>query len=161
MKLWDFVVAIHAAPGVDEGLIALQDNHGQCVSYLLWAVWAARESRPVSEAALAEATALTHAWENEVTAPLRAARRNLKRPWPPMDDQARETFRERVKAEEFAAERLLLDTLETLTLTPTPTPTGDPIAVRGALAKAMAAWSPPASVETAASLLPMFETFAI
>ena len=157
MRLWDFVVAIHAAPGVDEGLIALQDNHGQCVSYLLWVVWAAREGRLVRGAALAEAAALTHAWEGEVTAPLRVARRNLKRAWPPMDDQARETFRERVKTEEFAAERLLLDTLETLT----PAPAGLSISVRGALAKAMAAWSPPAPVETAASLLPMFETFAI
>ena len=157
MRLWDFVVAIHRAPGVDEGLIALQDDHGQCVSYLLWAVWTAREGRPVSGAALAEAATLAQAWEGEVTAALRAARRNLKRAWPPMDDRAREAFRERVKTEEFAAERLLLDTLEALT----PTSSAAPIAVRGVLAKAMAAWPSPASADTAATLLPMFETFAI
>ena len=53
MKLWDFAVAIHGEPGVDAGLLDLQDNHGQCVSYLLWAVWAARHGRAVDEAELA------------------------------------------------------------------------------------------------------------
>jgi len=157
VKLWDFAVTIHAEPGVDAALLDLQDNHGQCVSYLLWAVWTARTGRPVGQAALASAAGLAQAWEAEVAGPLRAARRNLKRPWPPMADGRRERLRSKVKAVEMAAERTLLDSLEALT----PRRRGPSGTVAERLAEAMAAWSPPASIDAAAPLLPVFEGFAI
>lgn len=156
MGLWDFAVAIHAAPGVDEGLIALQDHHGQCVSYLLWAVWTARCGRSANGAVLANGAALARNWEAEVTAPLRAARRALKRGWDPVPDGAREALRSEVKAGEFAAERLLMQALEALT--PERAAAGD---VRERLAAAMGAWGGPAAIADAEPLLPMFETFAI
>jgi len=156
VKLWDFAVAIHGEPGVDAGLIDLQDNHGQCVSYLLWAVWAARHGRAVGEAELALAAGLARDWEAEVSAPLRAARRNLKRSWPPMADTKREALRTRVKASELSAERTLLEALEALT--PRRRGAGD---VAERLRAAMAAWSPPAPIAAAAALLPIFERFAI
>jgi len=160
VRLWAFAVALHAEPGVDAALIDLQDNHGQCVSYLLWAIWAARHGRPVSDAELADAARLARDWEAEVTAPLRAARRNLKRPWPPVSDARREALRSRAKAVEFAAERTLLETLEASTRRRSRAGTAD---VRGRLQAAMAAWSAPAPppVSAAASLLPIFERFAI
>jgi uncharacterized protein (TIGR02444 family) len=156
VTLWDFAVAIHGEPGVDAGLIDLQDNHGQCVSYLLWAVWAARLGRPVGAAQLEAAAALARAWEAEVGGPLRAARRNLKRPWPPMDDDSRGALRSDVKAVEMQAERALIEALEAAT----PEGSGD-ADVAGRLSAAMAAWSPPAPISAAGSLLPIFERFAI
>jgi len=157
VKLWDFAVAIHAEPGMDAGLLDLQDKHGQCVSYLLWAVWTARFGRPVSESDLGSAASLARGWEAEVAGPLRAARRNLKRPWPPMADVPRERLRSKVKAVELAAERTLLDQLEALT----PRQRGAGVTVADRLAEAMTAWSSPPPIEAAAELLPIFEGFAI
>jgi len=158
MRLWDFAVAIHGEPGVDAGLIDLQDNHGQCVSYLLWAVWAARHGPPVTETELEMAAGLARDWEAEVTAPLRAARRNLKRSWPPMADVRREALRTRVKAVELSAERTLLEALEAATPKRTGR-AGDSVAE--GLHAAMTVWSKPAPASALAPLLPIFETFAI
>ena len=143
MKLWDFALAIHGEPGMDAGLIDLQDNHGQCVSYLLWAVWAARHGRPVTDAELAVAAGLARDWEAEVTAPLRAARRALKQPRPPMADARRDALRTRVKAVELAAERTLLEALEAATPKRAGQAGGD---VAEQLRAAMAAWSAPAPI---------------
>lgn len=156
MKLWDFAVAIHGEPGVDTGLINLQDKHGQCVSYLLWAVWAARHGRAVGEAELTLAAGLARDWEAEVGGPLRAVRRTLKRSWPPMADARREALRTKVKASELSAERTLLEALEAMT--PRRRGAAD---VAMQLHAAMAAWSSPAPVAAAATLLPIFERFAI
>jgi uncharacterized protein (TIGR02444 family) len=156
VNLWGFAVAIHAAPGVDEGLIDLQDNHGQCVSYLLWAVWTARCGRAADAAVLSKGAALARSWEAEVTAPLRAARRSLKRDWTPVPEGAREALRSEVKASEFAAERLLLEALEALT--PDPAPATE---VRDRLKAAMSAWGALAPISAIEPLLPMFVSFAI
>jgi len=158
VKLWDFAVAIHGEPGVDAGLIDLQDNHGQCVSYLLWAVWAVRRGRRVGEAELILAVRLARDWEAEVGGPLRAVRRTLKRPWPPMADTRREALRTKVKASELSAERTLLEALEALTPRQG---RGDGADVAERLYAAMAAWSSPAPVAALATLLPIFERFAI
>ena len=158
MRLWDFAVAIHAEPGVDAGLLDLQDNHGQCVSYLLWAVWTARMGRPVSQAQRASAAELARAWESEVGGPLRAARRNLKRSRPPMSDEAREALRSQVKAVEMDAERALIEALEATTSAGSGSGAAD---VAERLGAAMAAWSPTAPIDAAADLLPIFEGFAI
>jgi uncharacterized protein (TIGR02444 family) len=159
VRLWDFAVAIHGEPGVDAGLIDLQDNHGQCVSYLLWAVWAARHGRPVGEAELALAAGLARDWEAEVAAPLRAARRSLKRPWPPMADAKREALRTRVKASELSAERTLLEALEALA----PRRPGAGASVVEQLRAAMTAWSgsAPPPIPALTTLVPIFERFAI
>ena len=154
MRLWDFEVAIHGEPGVDAGLLDLQDNHGQCVSYLLWAVWTARLGRPVDAALLEAATGLARAWEAEVGGPLRAARRNLKRLWPAVNDQSREALRSDVKAAEMLAERVLIEALEAAT------PAGSGAADVGErLRAAMTAWSAPAPMDAVAPLVPIFERF--
>jgi uncharacterized protein (TIGR02444 family) len=157
MRLWAFAVALHGEPGVDAALIDLQDHHGQCVSYLLWAVWAARQDRPVDAGDLQAAVGLARDWETQVTAPLRAARRNLKRTWP-MADAPRERLRTRVKAAELSAERTLLEALEALTPKRGAAGGGD-LAAR--LHAALRAWSTPAPVEALATLLPIFQRAAI
>jgi uncharacterized protein (TIGR02444 family) len=110
MALWDWVVAAYERPGVPEACLTLQDAHGLNTSYLLWA-WQAG----VTDAArLAQGAALARAWDASALHPIRAARRALKAPHPPVDDAVREALREEVKAMELHAERVLVETLERL-----------------------------------------------
>jgi uncharacterized protein (TIGR02444 family) len=147
MALWDWALEVHGWAGVDAALIALQDDHGQCVSYLLWAAWTASAGRPLDAASLDRGADLTRRWEGEVTSPLRAARRGLKPAWPGVADAAREALRGRVKADELDAERCLLEALEALS--PIGAPTGAPAGanVAQALVAASAAWNAPNGVE--------------
>ncbi len=140
MRYWDWAVEVHGREGVDALLTGLQDTHGQCVSYLLWAAWAAAERRPVEEALLRTAADVAHRWEAVATSPLRHARRELKAAFPPIDDGARLGLREQVRGAEFAAERLLMETLEAVT----PAPADAPRDLVGALRRAVAAWPNPA-----------------
>ena len=82
MSYWDWAIEVHGHEGVDAALNALQDDHGQCVAYLLWAAWAAAGGRVLPPEILAQGAALARHWEGAATRPLRAARRNLKTPAP-------------------------------------------------------------------------------
>jgi uncharacterized protein (TIGR02444 family) len=110
MSLWAWACAAYARPRVAETCLALQDAHGQNTCLLLWALWA----RPTDAALVARAAAVARAWDAAAISPLRAARRALKAPSPPVADTARERLRGDVKAAELAAERVLLETLEGL-----------------------------------------------
>ncbi len=140
MSYWDWAVEVHGRDGVDAALMALQDQHGQCVAYLLWAAWAAAEGRMLDSVLLSQAAALAAHWEAAATGPIRQARRELKAPAPPIDDDARNALREQVRKAEFAAERLLMDTLEGLA----PAPSGKAGNVAQAMIAATAAWTSPA-----------------
>jgi uncharacterized protein (TIGR02444 family) len=136
LSYWDWAVAVHGRDGVDAALTGLQDAHGQCVSFLLWAAWAAGEGRPLDPVILAQAAALARHWEAEASGPLRAARRGLKAPAPPIPDDERMALREEVRKAEFAAERLLMETLEALA----PKPDGPPRDLGQAMVEASLAW---------------------
>jgi len=140
---WDWAVQVHGRPGVDAALTGLQDAHGQCVAYLLWAAWAAAEGRPLDPATLAAGADLAAQWEAAATGPLRQARRALKPALPPVDDAAREALRDQVRKAEFAAERLLMETLEAMAATPG----GASPDVVAALLAASGAWRVPAPAE--------------
>ncbi len=148
MSYWDWAVEAHGREGVDAMLIDLQDLHGQCVAYLLWAAWAAAEARNLPRVVLAQAAQLAQHWEAEATGPIRRARRGLKAAAPPIDDASREALREQVRKAEFAAERLLMETLEQLA----PEPEGARREIGPALAMAVEAWGRPAPPETLADL---------
>jgi uncharacterized protein (TIGR02444 family) len=109
MALWDWMVAAYQRPGVPETSLKLQDEFGQNTSVLLWAAWA----KPADPAILQRAVRTAQAWDAAALHPLRAARRALKTPAPPVADAAREGLREDVKAAELRAERVLVETLET------------------------------------------------
>lgn len=110
MAIWEWALEAYARPGVPEACLRLQDEHGQNVSLLLWAVHAETKDPAV----LARAADAARAWDRAVLVPLRQVRRTLKAPLPSVDDDARLSFREEVKAVELAAERLLLETLDGL-----------------------------------------------
>ena len=140
MSYWDWAVSVHGRDGVDHALTDLQDRHGQCVAYLLWTAWAAAEGRAPEPVVLAQGAALAAHWEDAATGPLRTARRELKVSAPPVADAARLALRERVRSAEFAAERLLMETLEALA----PAPSGAPSAPGPAMIAACRAWRKPA-----------------
>ena len=132
MGLWDWALGAYARPKVAAVCLALQDGHGQNVPLLLAAAWAAAEGHTLD---LDRAVALTSAWEADVVAPLRAARRGLKISRSAIPDTGREALRETVKAVELEAERLLLRALESLAWP------GDAAPVEPALTAAAARWS--------------------
>lgn len=110
MSLWDWTLKAYGEPGVPEATLVLQDAYGQNTSFLLWAVWAEGPDATI----LAEAARIARAWDSTVLKPIRDIRRALKPAFPPVDDGAREGLREDVKAAELRAERVLMETLETL-----------------------------------------------
>jgi uncharacterized protein (TIGR02444 family) len=140
MTLWDWAVEVHGRPGVEALCLRLQDDHGQCVSYLLWAAWMARQERRLSQGELAEAAAIAKSWETNITQPLRRVRRALKSPAPGMPTDAQAVLRQRVQADELAAERLLLETLERCARA---TPTG-PTDLAATFINVAESWDPPA-----------------
>ena len=65
---WDWAVEVHGREGVDGALIDLQDAHGQCVAYLLWAAWAATQGRTLDPVILAQAVAPSSQWRARAAA---------------------------------------------------------------------------------------------
>jgi len=108
--IWEWALSAYARPGVGEACLRLQDEHGQNTSFLLWAVWAEVKDHEL----LARAAAVTRAWDETALSPLRAVRHALKPAQPPVEDEAREGLREDVKGAELRAERVLMETLASL-----------------------------------------------
>jgi uncharacterized protein (TIGR02444 family) len=144
MGLWDWMLAAYARPGIPETCLTLQDEFGQNTAVLLWAAWA----RPADAGVLERATRTAQAWDETTLHPLRAVRRALKSPAPPVADAAREGLREDVKAAELRAERVLAETLEALGGTPK-SDRGSALAAMTAVVKA---WGRPAPVDALAAL---------
>lgn len=141
MNLWDFANRVHAQPGVEAACLSLQDDHGQCVSFLMWRLWTLAERRPVDGVLLGDAVAAAQTWEAAATAPLRTVRRRLKTlpSQIPADGQAR--LREAIKSAELESERLLLQALEAMT----PATAGLNPGVERAMRTAALAWGGPAA----------------
>jgi uncharacterized protein (TIGR02444 family) len=148
MALWDWTLEAYARSGVPAATLALQDDHGQNTAYLMWAVWAEVDD----PGQLGRAAEIARRWEMLVVAPLRQVRRGLKAAAPPVDNRAREALRDDIKAAELRAERVLMETLETLV----GDRRGGASALR-ALQAASAAWGRPAPDEALAALAIAFE----
>ena len=143
MSLWDWTLKAYGQAGVPEATLALQDSHGQNTSFLLWAVWA----EGPDATALAEGAKVARAWDQTVLTPTRDIRRALKPAFPGVDDHAREGLREDIKAAELRAERVLMESLESLA----GSESGGHPALE-ALKAASAAWGKPASDDALATL---------
>jgi uncharacterized protein (TIGR02444 family) len=134
---WDWALKAYAAPGVQDACLSLQDTAGQNVPLLLWAAWTAATGRPIDEDAIEGACDCARAWDTAAVSPLRALRRTLKGVNPDIDNTARESLREAVKAVELAAERHLMSGLEALA----PPPADRPLAAVDALVSVARVWS--------------------
>jgi uncharacterized protein (TIGR02444 family) len=107
---WAFSLPLYARPGVQQILLQLQDGNGADVTTVLYILWRASCGSRLDAKALILIELRTQPWREEVIRPLRTVRRAMKgliagRP-------AAEALRERVKAAELEAERLLHGVLE-------------------------------------------------
>ena len=109
MSLWDWAALAYARPGVQTACLALQDDHGQCVSFLLWALWLQDQGRAPTRQGLARAAGLARPWEDQALRPLRAARRALKT-LDPVGEPA--SLYAQAKAVELETERGLMRALQ-------------------------------------------------
>ena len=160
MSFWTWAAAAYGRDGVEAACLALQDEHGQSVPFLLWAAWAAEEGRALDSAALGAGEALARRWGDAVVGPLRGVRRGLKPSDAEIADAEREALRDQVKASELESERLLMEALERLA----PAPGATPGLLRDALAAAAVAWNPQApesALQTLAAALYPARAFAI
>ena len=148
MKFWTWALEAYARPGAAEVCLDLQDRFGQCIPYLLWAAWAAREGRPLDAKALQAGAELSGRWEAAAVGPLRQARRAMKPSVAGIAEGAREAIRAEVKALELKAEQLLIETLEGLA----PEAGSPSLAVGAALSAAAGAWPSEAPIEALARL---------
>lgn len=143
MRFWTWALEAYARPGAAEACLDLQDRFGQCVPYLLWTAWAAREGRVLDAETLRAGAERSARWEAAAVGPLRQARRAMKPSVAGIAEEAREALRAEVKALELKAERLLIETLEALA----PAPASAALALEPALADAARAWPSEASDE--------------
>ena len=111
MALWDWTLKAYGQTGVPQACLALQDDYGQNVPLLLWAVWA----EAADPAVLARAADIARRWEALTLSPIRQVRRSLKPALDGVHDDKRQALREDVRAIELRAERVLMETLEDLT----------------------------------------------
>ncbi|HEY1447791.1 MAG TPA: TIGR02444 family protein [Caulobacteraceae bacterium] len=137
MRLWDYALAAWRRPGVSETALELQDRHGQCVPLLLWRAWATADGRRIDGGCLEAAVSIARAWEPEIIAPLRRARRALGKTPEGPDDGAIQRLRQAVRASELDAEKALLEALEGLT----PPPSGAEGDLAQLLAGLMETWN--------------------
>jgi uncharacterized protein (TIGR02444 family) len=141
-RLWDWALEAYGRPGVEAACLRLQDEGGQSVPFLRWALWSAEQGRAPD---LLSGAALARAWEEEAVGPLRRLRRALKALDPEPD---REAVRDQVKAVELDAERRLLSALERLP----PLPGGAPADAETLLVWASEDWGQPLTADAFAPL---------
>ncbi len=115
-EFWDWASKTYGGEGVAEACLALQDEHDQCVTLLLWAAWAAAQGRVVSDDEAQAAVALARPWHADVITPLRSLRRRLKAQVSPDDDHVRLPLRDLVKATELKAEKAVMAQMEAIPL---------------------------------------------
>jgi uncharacterized protein (TIGR02444 family) len=147
--LWPYALDVYGRAGVEPLLLTLQDQHGQCVPFLLWSLWMAASGRPIEPAPAAACAELARAWQDAAVAPLRRLRRDLKAKATSQRVQAR--VREGVKALELEAERMLLQMLEEASPAPATAP-GDRLAALRLASRVWSGEAPAALLEALAAL---------
>ena len=136
--LWPYALEVYGRPGVEPLLLRLQDDHDQCVPFLLWSLWMAAGGRPIDRATAAACAELARAWQDAAVVPLRRLRRGLKAKASQERLQAR--IRTGVQALELEAERMLLQMLEESSPAPaSSSPGAAPNPPAAALARAIGA----------------------
>lgn len=78
-SFWRFSLRTYRASGVQEACLALQDGCGVDVNLLLFCAWTGLGGHALDDASLRSAVGRVGQWQAEVIAPLRLARRGLKR----------------------------------------------------------------------------------
>lgn len=100
---WRFSLRVYRAPGVQEACLALQEDCGADVNLLLLCGWLGRDGRALDKRRLRQAMACVGTWQSDVIAPVRAARRAIKRN-PPPGAEAAQALRKQILALELELE---------------------------------------------------------
>lgn len=106
--LWRFALTLYARPGVEAACLDAQAR-GADVCLLLAGAWLGRRGVDCDPQRVAALKALTRPWRDSVVAPLRGLRQGWRDA--ARDDPELAALRERVKALELEAERVLLQRL--------------------------------------------------
>ena len=75
---WRYSLRTYRSPGVEQACLALQERCGADVNLLLFCGWTGRQGRVLDAQDLSAAIDRVGAWQSEVIAPLRRARRAIK-----------------------------------------------------------------------------------
>lgn len=100
---WRFSLHVYRAPGVQDACLALQDDCGADVNLLLLCGWLGQQGRALDKRRLRQAMLCIDRWQSDVIAPVRSARRAIKR-HPPSDAQAAQALRKQILALELDLE---------------------------------------------------------
>ena len=112
-SFWVFSTSFYAEPGVGAACLTLQDEHGYDVVMILGACYAAATgAAPLSDETMAKLVAASAPWRMEVVGMLRQIRRDMKTLHDPIGIPASSQIREEVKRVELAAERALIEALD-------------------------------------------------
>jgi uncharacterized protein (TIGR02444 family) len=111
---WQFSIKLYAVPGVAPACNRLQDEAGVDVNLLFFLLWNAAQGRSLGEADVRELDRTIAPWRSMTVIPLREMRRALKSSPAILAPETAEAFRNRIKATELEAERLLQEALYAL-----------------------------------------------
>jgi|NGEPerStandDraft_6_1074524.scaffolds.fasta_scaffold35414_2 uncharacterized protein (TIGR02444 family) len=100
---WTFSLSIWAQAGVEQACLALQEA-GADVNLLLFCCWLGAEGRQIDKRQLKKLMSAVSVWQEEVLAPLRRARRAVKKGIPGMPQEWGAWLRRRIAAAELDAE---------------------------------------------------------
>ncbi len=100
---WRFSLRVYRASGIQEACLALQEDCGADVNLLLLCGWAGQDGRSLDKRRLSQAMACVGEWQSDVIAPVRKARRAIKRN-PPRDAAAAQALRKQILALELELE---------------------------------------------------------
>ena len=100
-----YSIALYGRKTVEESCLRLQDEHGLDVNAVLFCYWFGARHGVIGEDLWTRIDEISRQWQSRLIRPLREARRWLKSPGFEPDQEKRE-LRERIKADEIAAELL-------------------------------------------------------
>ncbi len=110
---WRFSLQVYRAAGVQAACLALQEDCGADVNLLLLCGWIGLDGRSLDKRRLRQAVACVGSWQSDVIAPVRQARRAIKRK-PPPNAEAAQVLRKQILALELELEYVEQSTLADL-----------------------------------------------
>jgi uncharacterized protein (TIGR02444 family) len=111
--LWDFALRFYRLPGVEQDCLDLQDRWGADATLVLWLCWLEQREASVLKVDIEAAQQKVGAWQQQVIAPLRLLRRQIKVGWA-VEDTAIQEVRRNIQGAELSAEKTALLWLEQL-----------------------------------------------
>lgn len=116
-KFWDFSVRTYRTEGVPASCLALQDENGADVNYLLFCCWYGSMYGPFTEGFFESSLAFSQEWAVNVVVPLRQVRTWMKHHGctdARVAEEACMQLRERIKGVEFRSEQMQEEMLQEL-----------------------------------------------